>query len=241
MCLCRYNWSRYPPLPIAVLIFCTHWVRPNPINHVCECLISTLLALVSFSWLSARFIMAFGKGVCGVCVCVWDVIHCYGSMLLNVSPCWGEECPECAVHAPGGGRQHVDTHICSFECVFVFLCVTFHCVLSLNKCVPVCDCVCMCESGCVLAHKCAKSLTRLRWHVSLFVTMVIVSGLSRDVHPDDEIRLHQWRGRAETNTGVSRGMSIERGCERGDARVGGMGPGNLLMECTKGIIKHTHI
>lgn len=56
---CPSTWSRYPPLPRAVLIFCKHRVRPNPINHVCECLISTLLALVSFSWLSARFIMAF--------------------------------------------------------------------------------------------------------------------------------------------------------------------------------------
>ena len=24
-----------------------------------------------------------------------------------------------------GGRQRVDTHICSFECIFVILCVTF--------------------------------------------------------------------------------------------------------------------
>lgn len=117
-----------------------------------------------------------------------------------------------------------------------------HLFLQMCFCVPVCylefEEVCACVwMGLYLAHKCAKSLTRLRWHVSLFVTMVTVSGLSRDVHPDDEIRLHQWRERAETNTGVSRGMSTERGCKR----VGGMGPGNLLMECTKGIIKHTHI
>lgn len=135
------------PFAMIVLIFCTHWVRPNPINHVCECLISTLFALVSFSWLSARFIMAFGEGVCGVCahrcacVCARDVIHCYGSMLLSVSPCWGEECPERSVNAPCGGRmvgrQHDDTHtsitlnVCStwnefkqvyIMCVFILVC-----------------------------------------------------------------------------------------------------------------------
>lgn len=46
--------------------------------------------------------------------------------------------------------------------------------------------------------------------VSSFVTIVTISGLSRDVHPDDKIRLHQWRERAETNIGVSEGMSLNR-------------------------------
>ena len=36
--------------------------------------------------------------------------------------------------------------------------------------------------------------------------------------------------------GASTGMRIERG---GD-RVGGMGPGNLLMECSREIVKYTH-
>lgn len=67
--VCFYNWSRYTPVPMAVLIFYTHKVQPNPINHVCECLISTLLVPLSFSWLSARFIMAFG-GACGARMCV---------------------------------------------------------------------------------------------------------------------------------------------------------------------------
>ena len=74
VCVCVYVFTtlaRSTPLPIAVLIFCTHWVRLKPINHVCECLISTLFVRVSFSWLSARFIMAFGEmRVVFVCVCV---------------------------------------------------------------------------------------------------------------------------------------------------------------------------
>lgn len=73
--VCFYNWSRYAPVPIAVLIFYTHYVQPNPINHVCECLISTLLAPLSFSWLSARFIMALA--------CVFDVMLCRGSAALK--------------------------------------------------------------------------------------------------------------------------------------------------------------
>lgn len=60
-----HNWSTYVPWPTEVLIFCTHRVHPSPINHVCEHLISTLLALFSFSWLSTRFIMAFWDCGCG--------------------------------------------------------------------------------------------------------------------------------------------------------------------------------
>lgn len=130
--MCSYSWSRYSPQPVAVLIFCTHWGRPNPINHVCECLISTLLALVSFSWLSARFIMAFGEGVCGV----WVVIHCYGSMLLNVSPCWGERCPERAVNVPRGESACWYTHLFPWTC--------FHSVFPLGSCVRhACTCYCV--------------------------------------------------------------------------------------------------
>lgn len=122
-------------------------------------------------------------------------------------------------------------------------------VCYLSFCVQfeqVCTCVWtvhVCASLGVYWRTRPKSLTRLRWHVSLFVTMVIVSGLSRDVHPDDEIRLHQWRGRAETNTEVSRGMSIERGCERGDARVGGWAraPVNGVYQRDRQTYTHTEL
>ena len=127
-----------------------------------------------------------------VWVCVWDVIHCYGSMLLNVSPCWGEECPERALNAPSGWTSmliHTSAPLDMFLCC-LRLCVEFKQV-----------CTCVSVWVCAGSHKCAKSLTRLWWHVSLFVTMVIVSGLSGDVYPDDEIRLHQWTERAETNRG----------------------------------------
>lgn len=145
MCLCRYSWSRYPPLPIAVLIFCTHWVRPNPINHVCECLISTLLALVSFSWLSARFIMAFGESVCGVCVLLRKhALKCVTLLRRRMS--W--TCSSCSQ----GGNQHADTHICFFKCVVVFPCVT----LSLSKCVRVCECVYLRVWVCTSAQVCKK-------------------------------------------------------------------------------------
>lgn len=168
------------------------------------------------------------------CVCVWDVIHCYESMLLNVSPCWGEECPERAVNAPSGGEPACwYTHICSFECVCCSsVCVTFS---HLQLCVEFEHRVCTSVWMCTGSQVCEKLDQFYGGMCPCFVTMAIVSGLSRDVHPDDEIRLHQWRGRVETNTGVSKGMSIVRGCKK----VGGDGPGNLLMECTKGIIKHT--
>lgn len=155
-----------------------------------------------------------------VSVCVWDVIHCYGSMLLNVSPCWGEECPERAVNAPRGWTSmliHTSVPLDMFLCC-LRLCVEF-------------KQVCIYKCGCVRGH---KSLTRLWWHVSLFVTMVIVSGLSRDVHPDDEIRLHQWTERAETNRGEQGNDYREGMQEVGDGLI------DLLMECTKRIIKHTH-
>lgn len=100
-----HNWSTYAPWPTEVLIFCTHRVHPNPINHVCERLISTLLALFSFSWLSARFIMAFWDCGCGKCVfvCVWAsvVMLWYGSMLLSMSPCSKKEWPKCALSVHG--------------------------------------------------------------------------------------------------------------------------------------------
>lgn len=49
--------------------------------------------------------MAFGEGACGVCV--QDVTHLHGGMLLcvDVSPCCGEERPERAINSPGGGSS----------------------------------------------------------------------------------------------------------------------------------------
>lgn len=47
------------------------------------------------------------------------------------------------------------------------------------------------EGVCWCTHV-QRSLTRLQWHGSLFVAMATESGLSRDVRPDDGIRLHQW-------------------------------------------------
>jgi len=62
--------------------------------------------------------------MCCVCACTRDVIHCYGSMLISVPPCWGEECPGPPVNVSYGevAVQHVDSHICYFEYVFVFMC-----------------------------------------------------------------------------------------------------------------------
>lgn len=130
-----------------------------------------------------------------VCVvvsfCVWDVTQCYGSMLLNVSPCWGEECPEHAVNVPRGEPACWYTHLFLWMCMLCFH-IYSSCVLSLRRCVHVF--VCVSVSGCVCIHRqVCKKLDQVRVACVLFVTMVTVSGLSRDVHPDDEIRLHQWR------------------------------------------------
>ena len=102
----------------------------------------------------------------------------------------------------------MSTHTCFFGRVCVALCVV---AISANALFSVCG------SKCV----------RLQWCVPLFVTMVTINGLLKDVHPDDEIRLHQWRERAEHR------VTVEVGCK-------GVGPVDLLMECTKVIISHTH-
>lgn len=104
-----------------------------------------------------------------MCVCARDVIHCYGSMLLSVSPCWGEECPERSVNAPCGGRmvgrQHDDTH----TSITLNVCSTWN---EFKQVYIMCVFILVC--ACVWGYMLGKMLDLV---VSSFVTIVTISGL----------------------------------------------------------------